>query len=130
MAAQVGPELTAQIQRISLELYRQAHDYCHGRGLILADTKLEFGRRDGQLLLIDELLTPDSSRFWDSERYEAGRSQPSFDKQFVRDWLDTSGWDHQGPPPALPPDVVERTSQKYREAYRRLVGEPLPEEWS
>jgi phosphoribosylaminoimidazole-succinocarboxamide synthase len=126
MAGLVGRELTDEIARFSLQLYDLAHAYSLGRGLILADTKLEFGLIDGQLILIDELLTPDSSRFWDSERYDVGRSQPSFDKQFVRDWLELSGWDKQSPAPALPPDVVEGTRQKYREAYRRLVGLPLP----
>lgn len=125
MARRVGPELTERIVWVSTEIYTRARDYAKTRGLILADTKLEFGLIDGQLVLIDELLTPDSSRFWDSERYDVGRSQPSFDKQFVRDWLETSGWDKHSSPPALPPDVVERTNLKYREAYRRLVGAPL-----
>jgi phosphoribosylaminoimidazole-succinocarboxamide synthase len=126
VARLIGAELTDQIERIAVEIYTRAHDYCRTRGLILADTKMEFGLLDGGLILIDELLTPDSSRFWDAERYEVGRSQPSFDKQFVRDWLETSGWDKQSAPPALPIDVVDRTSQKYREAYRRIVGSPLP----
>lgn len=126
MAAFVGVELTERIGGVAIQLYQQAHEYALTRGLILADTKLEFGLIDGKLILIDELLTPDSSRFWDSEQYDVGRSQPSFDKQFVRDWLETSGWNKVDPPPALPPDVVDRTSLKYREAYRRLVGVPLP----
>lgn len=126
MARRVGSELTERIARVSTELYVRARDYALTRGLILADTKMEFGLIDDDLILIDELLTPDSSRFWDAERYEVGRAQPSFDKQFVRDWLETSGWDKHGPPPALPGDVVEHTTQKYREAYRRLVGAPLP----
>jgi phosphoribosylaminoimidazole-succinocarboxamide synthase len=126
MARLVGRDRTDEIAGVSLELYDRAHAFALSRGLILADTKLEFGVLDGRLILIDELLTPDSSRYWDSERYDVGRSQPSFDKQFVRDWLELSGWDKQGPPPVLPPDVVEHTSQKYREAYRRLVGTPLP----
>jgi phosphoribosylaminoimidazole-succinocarboxamide synthase len=126
VARLIGAELTAQIERVAVEIYTRAHDYCRTRGLILADTKMEFGLLDGGLILIDELLTPDSSRFWDAERYDVGRSQPSFDKQFVRDWLETSGWDKQSAPPALPIDVVDRTSQKYREAFRRIVGSPLP----
>lgn len=126
MAALVGSELTRQIAEISLKIYAFAHQYALAHGLILADTKLEFGLLDDGLILIDELLTPDSSRYWDSELYQPGRDQPSFDKQFVRDWLETSGWNKEPPAPALPPDVIERTSQKYRDAYRRLVGEPLP----
>jgi len=126
----IGPELTAQIIETSRRLYQTARDYALTRGLILADTKFEFGMFDGRLILIDELLTPDSSRYWDSELYEPGRDQPSFDKQFVRDWLETSGWNKQPPAPALPTDVVERTTQKYREAYRRLVGASLPEKAS
>ncbi|HLG51188.1 MAG TPA: phosphoribosylaminoimidazolesuccinocarboxamide synthase [Chloroflexota bacterium] len=124
----VGPELAGRMRDISLEIYRYAHEYARSRGLILADTKIEMGLVDGELILIDELLTPDSSRYWDVELYEPGRDQPSFDKQFVRDWLEASGWNKMPPAPALPPDVVERTAQKYREAYRRLVGVPLPEE--
>src|SRR5579884_2192073 len=126
MASLIGSDLTRRIVEISLEIYRFAHKFALTRGLILADTKLEFGILDGRLMLIDELLTPDSSRYWDVELYEPGRDQPSFDKQFVRDWLESSGWNKEPPAPELPPDVVERTSQKYRDAYRRLVGAPLP----
>ncbi len=126
MADVVGSELTQKIIEVSLALYRFAHDYARSRGLILADTKLEFGILDDRLILIDELLTPDSSRYWDLELYEPGREQPSFDKQYVRDWLDASGWNRKPPAPVLPPDVVERTSQKYRDAYRRIVGTSLP----
>lgn len=126
MAEKIGSELTRQIQDVSLEIYRVAHDYARTRGLILADTKMEFGLLDDRLMLIDELLTPDSSRYWDLEFYEPGRDQPSFDKQFVRDWLEASGWNKEPPAPVLPPDVVERTRNKYRDAYRRLVGAPLP----
>jgi phosphoribosylaminoimidazole-succinocarboxamide synthase len=125
MARIVGADLTNRIMTVAVAIYSAAHEYALSRGLILADTKLEFGLIGDELIVIDELLTPDSSRYWDAERYDVGRSQPSFDKQFVRDWLETSGWDKVGEPPALPPEVVERTSQKYREAYRRLVGEPL-----
>lgn len=127
MSTIVGADLARHMMEVSIRVYQHAHDYALTRGLILADTKMEFGLLDGRLILIDELLTPDSSRFWDSELYEPGRDQPSFDKQFVRDWLETSGWNKQPPAPALPPDVVERTSLKYREAYRRLVGTSLPE---
>ena len=91
----------------------------------MADTKMEFGILDGELILIDELLTPDSSRFWDAEGYNPGRSQPNFDKQFVRDWLDAQGWNHEPPAPELPDDVADRTTQRYREAYVRLTGESL-----
>jgi phosphoribosylaminoimidazole-succinocarboxamide synthase len=126
MAAIVGQDLTKRIARIAGEIYAVAHEYALTRGLILADTKLEFGLINDELIVIDELLTPDSSRYWDAERYEVGRAQPSFDKQFVRDWLETVGWDKASKPPALPADVVEQTTQKYREAYRRLVGTPLP----
>lgn len=126
MADLLGGELTRRIVEMSLAIYRFAHGYALSRGLILADTKLEFGLIDDQLILIDELLTPDSSRYWDAELYEPGRDQPSFDKQFVRDWLETSGWNKQPPAPSLPLDVIERTSQKYRDAYRRLVGVALP----
>jgi phosphoribosylaminoimidazole-succinocarboxamide synthase len=125
MSAIVGADLTRRIGTIARAIYSAAHDYALSRGMILADTKLEFGLVGDELIVIDELLTPDSSRYWDAERYDVGRSQPSFDKQFVRDWLETSGWDKVSQPPALPPDVVERTTQKYREAYRRLVGAPL-----
>ena len=126
MAELVGADLTEQIQSIVVRIYQDAHAFALTRGIIVADTKLEVGLIEGRLTVIDELLTPDSSRFWDAEQYDPGRSQPSFDKQFVRDWLESSGWDKVGPPPHLPPDVVERTSQKYWEAYRRLVGSPLP----
>lgn len=125
MARRIGRDLSERVIAVSTEIYVQARDFAWTRGLILADTKLEFGLLDGKLLLIDELLTPDSSRYWDAERYEVGRAQPSFDKQFARDWLETSGWDKREPAPDLPPDVVEHTTLKYREAYRRLVGVPL-----
>jgi phosphoribosylaminoimidazole-succinocarboxamide synthase len=95
------------------------------RGILIADTKFEFGLRDGRILLIDEVLTPDSSRFWPADRYEAGRGQESFDKQFVRDWLERSGWDKNSPPPTLPEDVVSRTSARYVEAFERLTGQSL-----
>ncbi len=128
MSSIVGADLTERIIQLSIQIYRAGSEHAASCGLILADTKLEFGLLDGKLILIDELLTPDSSRFWDAERYEVGRSQPSFDKQFVRDWLEMVGWAKQPPAPELPSDVVERTSRKYREAYRRLTGHNLLEE--
>ena len=93
------------------------------RGIIIADTKFEFGFSGGELILCDEVLTPDSSRFWPADRYASGGPQASFDKQYVRDWLDASGWDHEPPPPDLPDDVIEQTAARYREAYERLTGE-------
>ena len=122
----VGGPIARRLEESSLEVYRFAHDYARQRGIILADTKMEFGLIDGNLILIDELLTPDSSRFWDAAGYEPGRSLPNFDKQYVRDWLDSQGWDREPPAPSLPDDVVQKTSQRYAEAYRRLTGEDLP----
>ena len=107
-------------------LYAEASAYAAARGIILADTKFEFGYIDGRLALIDELLTPDSSRFWDVETYEPGRPQASMDKQPLRDWLEASGWNKQPPAPALPPDVVDATRARYLRAYERLTGMPLP----
>lgn len=109
----------------SLLIYGYARDYARQRGIIIADTKFEFGFIDGKLSLIDELLTPDSSRFWEADRHEVGRSQPSFDKQPVRDWLSGSGWDEGSPAPVLPPEVIEGTARRYREVYRRLTGREL-----
>jgi phosphoribosylaminoimidazole-succinocarboxamide synthase len=111
-----------ELEQKSLRIYSYARDYAKRRGIIIADTKFEFGFIDSELALIDELLTPDSSRFWDASRYEAGHSQPSFDKQPVRDWLADSGWDRKPPAPMLPPEVVERTWERYREVYRKLTG--------
>ena len=125
MRDMVGEELTDRLRDKSLEVYRVAHDLAREAGIILADTKMEFGFIDGRLCLIDELLTPDSSRFWDAEGYSPGRSQPNYDKQFVRDWLDEQGWDHEPPAPELPSDVVERTRQRYLEAYHKLTGQRL-----
>jgi phosphoribosylaminoimidazole-succinocarboxamide synthase len=121
----VGADLARQLEQVSKAVYSFAHDYAKGRGILLADTKMEFGLLDGQLILIDELLTPDSSRFWDLEGYQPGRSQPNYDKQFVRDWLTEQGWNQEPPAPALPDDVVARTSERYLEAYYRLTGERL-----
>lgn len=122
----VGADLAHELRDRTLEIYSKAERYARERGIIIADTKLEFGWIDGELAVIDELLTPDSSRFWDADHYAPGRSQPSFDKQFVRDWLLASGWEKRPPAPELPLDVVEKTAEKYREAYRRLTGRPVP----
>jgi len=120
----VGKDLAAQVRAISIRLYSDAADYARGKGIIIADTKFEFGTdAQGKLYLIDEALTPDSSRFWPADQYRTGVSPPSFDKQFVRDWLDASGWDHEPPPPELPGEVVAETAAKYREAYERVTGE-------
>jgi phosphoribosylaminoimidazole-succinocarboxamide synthase len=123
----LGADLAEDLRRRSLAVYRAGGQLARARGIIIADTKFEFGRgADGRVLLIDELLTPDSSRFWPADAYQPGRSQPSFDKQFVRDYLETLDWDKTPPAPALPPDVVARTQAKYVEAYERLTGKPLP----
>ncbi|MCI0863162.1 MAG: phosphoribosylaminoimidazolesuccinocarboxamide synthase [Chloroflexi bacterium] len=121
----VGAEMARQLEDTSKAVYKAALDYAKGRGIILADTKMEFGIIDGELTLIDELLTPDSSRFWDATGYAPGKSQPNYDKQFVRDWLDSQGWDHEPPAPELPNDVVAKTSERYREAYYKLTGTRL-----
>ena len=123
MAGLVGRELAERVRDISLELYRFGAAYALERGIIIADTKFEFGMLDDELILIDEALTPDSSRFWPADGYQAGRSQPSYDKQFVRDYLETLDWDKTAPGPALPADVVTKTSAKYQEAWRRLTQE-------
>ena len=126
MADLIGLEDTTFLRDVSLSLYRQAREYALDRGIIIADTKFEFGRdRDGRVILIDELLTPDSSRFWPAAGYEVGRSQASFDKQYVRDYLESLGWNKQPPAPSLPVEVANATSDRYREAYRLLVGEEL-----
>jgi phosphoribosylaminoimidazole-succinocarboxamide synthase len=128
VVAVVGEERAAELRRLTLDVYRRAEQVARERGIILADTKLEFGARpDGTVVLADEVLTPDSSRFWPADEWEPGRAQPSFDKQFVRDWLTSSesGWDRSSgqKPPALPEDVVARTRAKYVEAYERLTGQ-------
>jgi len=115
-------DIFEELEQKSLLIYSYARDYARSRDIIIADTKFEFGYIDGQLALIDELLTPDSSRFWEVSQYEVGRSQPSFDKQPVRDWLSDSGWDRKPPAPMLPVEVVESTSQRYREVYNKLTG--------
>ncbi len=119
----VGAETAAQLRELSTRIYTQAAEYAATRGLLLADTKFEFGSVDGQIILIDEVLTPDSSRFWPADQYQPGRNPPSFDKQFVRDWLETTGWDKNSPPPPLPDEIVTKTRAKYIEAYERLTGE-------
>ncbi|MGH7730512.1 MAG: phosphoribosylaminoimidazolesuccinocarboxamide synthase [Candidatus Eiseniibacteriota bacterium] len=123
MARRVGRETAEALRARSLAIYREARDRAWERGLVLADTKFEFGRVDGAITLIDEILSPDSSRYWDRAEYEAGRLR-AFDKQFVRDWLDRSGWDHEPPAPPLPEEVVRRTAERYAEAMRRLTGAP------
>jgi phosphoribosylaminoimidazole-succinocarboxamide synthase len=121
--------LLEELRRLSIELYSFAADHARERGIILADTKFEFGRdAEGRLVLGDEALTPDSSRFWPADGYEPGKPQPSFDKQYVRDWASSSGWDKSPPAPAIPDEVVEGTRARYREAYERITGEPF-EKW-
>ncbi|MBN2430963.1 MAG: phosphoribosylaminoimidazolesuccinocarboxamide synthase [Acidobacteria bacterium] len=121
----IDESLARQVRDISLELYRRAADYARSRGIIIADTKFEFGMVDGRLTLVDEVLSPDSSRFWPAGEYAPGRAQPSFDKQFVRDALNEMGWDHQPPAPPLPEPIIRMTSEKYIEAFRRLTGKDL-----
>jgi phosphoribosylaminoimidazole-succinocarboxamide synthase len=123
VAEAVGPELAGRLRDLTLEVYRRAAEHAARRGILLADTKLEFGRDGDQVVLADEVLTPDSSRFWPAGGWSPGHSPPSFDKQYVRDWLQDQSWDQR--PPALPPDVVAGTAARYREAYERLAGRPL-----
>lgn len=124
--ALVGPELAAKVRDTAIALYQAAAEYALTKGIIIADTKFEFGLdTDGTLYLIDEALTPDSSRFWPADQYKVGGNPPSFDKQFVRDWLEASGWNKQAPGPELPADVAEKTSEKYREALRQLTGRDI-----
>jgi len=121
----VGVEFATQARDLSLKIYRAGRDYARERGIIIADTKFEFGVFEGKLILIDEVLTPDSSRFWPADQYAPGRGQPSFDKQFVRDYLETLTWDKTPPGPQLPAEVIAKTSAKYQEAYERLTGKNL-----
>ena len=121
-ASTVGRETAGKLRDFSIELYSRARDYAAARGIIIADTKFEWGRSGNEIILIDEVLTPDSSRFWPQQGYQPGRPQASFDKQFVRDYLESLHWNKQPPPPSLPPEVVEKTSEKYRQAYSLLTG--------
>ena len=121
----VGEDIAYSIKDLAIKIYKKASEYAEKRGIIIADTKLEFGLLDGKLILIDEVLTPDSSRFWPKEEYKPGKPQKSFDKQFIRDWLKSIGWKGQTPPPTLPEDVVKKTIERYKEAYTRLTGKPI-----
>ncbi len=125
VAQQIGEPLAAKLRDLTLAIYQRAAEYAGTRGIIIADTKFEFGFAGDQLVLADEVLTPDSSRFWPRASYQPGGPQPSFDKQYVRDYLESIHWDKGPPAPALPPEVMERTSEKYREAYRVLTGKSL-----
>jgi phosphoribosylaminoimidazole-succinocarboxamide synthase len=125
VAERIGADLAGKLRDLTLAIYKQAAQYAATRGIIIADTKFEFGFVGDRLVLADEVLTPDSSRFWPRESYQPGGAQPSFDKQYVRDYLESIHWNKQPPAPALPPDVMERTADKYREAYRVLTGKPL-----
>jgi phosphoribosylaminoimidazole-succinocarboxamide synthase len=126
MCGIIGTELSERLRSLSLAIYQEGADFARSKGIIIADTKFEFGQIGDELILIDEVLTPDSSRFWPVDEYEPGHGQPSFDKQFVRDWLLTTDWDKNSPPPQLPADIVTRTRQKYLEGYDRLVESPFP----
>ena len=121
----IGLPLAQQLRQLTLDIYSQGCQYAASRGIIIADTKFEFGLVGDRILLIDEVMTPDSSRFWPADQWQPGRAQASFDKQFVRDWLEQSGWDKNSPPPQLPQDVVQRTSDRYIEAWTRLTGVPF-----
>ena len=124
----VGHDTAAELKSLSKAIYAEASEYALTRGIIIADTKFEFGRdKDGNILLVDEVLTPDSSRFWNAASYEPGHPQPSFDKQFVREYLESIGWNKQPPAPPLPPEVAEATTKRYLEAYKLLTGNNLLE---
>ena len=122
----VGADTSNELKEKSIQIYEKGREYAAGKGIILADTKFEWGWHDGELILIDEVLTPDSSRFWPSDLYEAGRNQVSFDKQFVREYLDSTDWDKNSEPPELPEEIVNKTREKYIDAYERLAGEVFP----
>jgi len=121
----LGRDMAEKLKKISIEVYNRARDYALRKGIIIADTKFEFGIQNNQIIIIDEALTPDSSRFWPLEDYQSGQAQPSFDKQFVRDYLETLDWDKTPPGPALPKEIIVRTTQKYLDAYRKLTGKEL-----
>ncbi len=124
--ARVGKDIASRIKEISIKLYQEASTFALTKGIIIADTKFEFGLDDeNHLVLIDEILTPDSSRFWPLDQYHEGASQPSFDKQFIRDWLENNGWNKTPPPPSLPEDVIRKTSEKYLEAFKKLTGQDI-----
>ena len=124
--ARVGKDVASRIKEISIKLYQEASTFALTKGIIIADTKFEFGLDDeNHLVLIDEILTPDSSRFWPLDQYHEGAAQPSFDKQFIRDWLENSGWNKTPPPPSLPEDVIRKTSEKYLEAFKKLTGQDI-----
>jgi len=125
LAKEIGPEMAEKLKNASIELYKKGSEFALTKGLILADTKFEFGVLDGELVIGDEMLTPDSSRFWDIKEYEPGRPQKSFDKQYLRDYLESIGWDKTPPAPKLPTDVIEKTRAKYVEAYEKLTGKKL-----
>jgi phosphoribosylaminoimidazole-succinocarboxamide synthase len=125
MARLIGPELSRELRDISLKIYTKASEYARQKGIIIADTKFEFGRTSAGITLADEVLTPDSSRFWPAEKYQPGKAQDSFDKQYVRDYLEEIRWNKQPPAPALPPEVARKTSEKYLEAYHQLTGREL-----
>ena len=118
----IGQDLAAQLKDLTLQVYKYAHNYASKKGIIIADTKMEFGFINNEIHIIDELLTPDSSRFWDASGYQPGKSQPNFDKQFVRDWLNSQQWDREPPAPRLPEGIVSKTSTRYEEAFNKLVG--------
>ena len=118
----VGNDMAGKLESISIEIYNFAHEFALSKGILIADTKMEFGMIDGNLTLIDELLTPDSSRFWDLNGYSPGKSQPNYDKQFVRDWVDSAGWDHEPPAPELPTEIIKKTQDRYLQAYNKLTG--------
>ena len=118
----IGQDLAAQLKDLTLQVYKYAHNYASKKGIIIADTKMEFGFINNEIHIIDELLTPDSSRFWDASGYQPGKSQPNFDKQFVRDWLNSQQWDREPPAPRLPEEIVSKTSTRYEEAFNKLVG--------
>jgi phosphoribosylaminoimidazole-succinocarboxamide synthase len=120
----IGEGLAQRLKELTIAVYERGASVARERGIIVADTKFEFGFAGGELILCDEVMTPDSSRFWPVDQYEPGGAQPSFDKQFVRDWLDASGWDHEPPAPELPAEVAEQTAARYRDAYERITGEP------